>query len=162
MKLYLIEGVSGAGKTTICEELQKRGFAAIEADEDLADWTDPKTGLPTDDHNYKHWLWDKEKFEKLLKRTKTDILFVCGGAMNKPDFLQHFSQVFTLHIDDDTLRKRLSTRTNNDFGKHPDELAVQLKFNQTTLQESKKRGTILIDATMPINSVVSEILKHIQ
>ena len=49
MTNYLIEGVSGTGKTTVCEELKNRGYKAVEADEEIAHYADPKTGLPTEE-----------------------------------------------------------------------------------------------------------------
>jgi len=86
-------------------------------------------------------------------------VFVCGGAMNKPDFMHHFTKVFTLHIDDKTLKERLLNRINNDYGKKPDELAYQLRMNQQAIQHSQKNGTILIDATKPLDKVLDQILK---
>ncbi len=162
MHIYLIDGVSGAGKTTVCDELNKRGYKAIEADEALAEWIDPLTGLPTENHSSYNWHWDKKKFDKLISESNVGTLFICGGAMNKPDFLHHFTKIFTLHLDDEVLKERLLNRTNNDYGKKPDELAFQLRENQLTVQYSKDRGTILIDATKPIESVVEEIIKNLE
>jgi predicted ATPase len=41
---YLIEGVSGAGKTAVCTELQRRGYQAIHGDRELVYRGDPETG----------------------------------------------------------------------------------------------------------------------
>ena len=41
---YLIEGVSGTGKTSVCHELRRRGFAALNSDRDLRQHTDPAFG----------------------------------------------------------------------------------------------------------------------
>ena len=161
MNIYLIDGVSGAGKTTICDELSERGFKAVEADEVLADWIDLETGLPTDDHSSYNWHWDKNKFDALIKETDGQDLFICGGAMNKTDFLHHFSKIFTLHLDDETLKERLLNRTNNDYGKKPEELAFQLKENRMTEQYSKERGAILIDATKPVETIIEEIISYL-
>ncbi len=162
MNIYLIDGVSGAGKTTICDELNKRGYKAIEADETLADWIDPKTGLPTDDHSSENWYWSEEKFNSMVEEAKGKDIFVCGGAMNKRDFLHYFTKIFTLHLDDETLKDRLLNRTTNDYGKKPEELAFQLKENQHTTQYSEEYGTILIDATEPIDAIVNKILNEIE
>jgi broad-specificity NMP kinase len=43
---YLIEGVSGTGKTSVCHELRRRGYHAINGDRELAYQGDPKTGEP--------------------------------------------------------------------------------------------------------------------
>ena len=50
------------------------------------------------------------------------MLFVCGSSRNRDRFLPHFTKVFNLRIDDDTMRRRLKERTNNDFGKQPAEV----------------------------------------
>lgn len=161
MNIYLIDGVSGSGKTKVCEELIKRGYYAIDADEKLAGFIDPKTGLPTDDHSSENWHWEKEKFNSMIKEANGQDIFICGGAINKPDFLHHFTKIFTLNLDDETLIKRLAERADNEYGKQPEEVAFQLKENHLTLQYSKERDTTLIDATKPINEVVGEILKYI-
>jgi predicted ATPase len=44
---YLIEGVSGVGKTAVYTELQRRGYQAIHGDRELVYRGDPETGLPT-------------------------------------------------------------------------------------------------------------------
>ena len=44
---YLIEGVPGAGKTSVCTELQRRGFETIHGDRELAYRGDPKAGVLT-------------------------------------------------------------------------------------------------------------------
>src|SRR5687767_7018364 len=66
---YLIEGVSGAGKTAVAAELQRRGYQAIHGDRELAYRGDPQTGLPlappTDPPTARwlseHQIWDVEK-----------------------------------------------------------------------------------------------------
>ena len=45
---YLIEGVSGTGKTTVAEELQRRGYHVIHGDRQFAYYGDPETGEPLD------------------------------------------------------------------------------------------------------------------
>ena len=158
---YLIEGISGTGKTAVCQELQKRGCKAIEADEAFGFYGDPKTGLPTKHKSQLNWIWDKNKVAEALD-TKTDIIFMCGGAMNQNEFIHYFTKVFTLRVDDNTLKSRLLNRTNNDFGKHPDDLARQLEWNKGVIAYAKQRGTVLIDATKPVADIVDEILSYIR
>jgi broad-specificity NMP kinase len=43
---YLIEGVSGTGKTSVCDELQQRGYQTIHGNRELAYQDDPETGEP--------------------------------------------------------------------------------------------------------------------
>ena len=161
MNNYLIEGISGTGKTTVRKELQRRGYNAVEADEVFGFHGDIKTGIPTENKSQLNWLWDKKKIDGALSN-KTGTIFVCGGAMNQHELMRYFKKVFTLYVDDTTLRDRLLNRTNNDFGKHPEDLARQLEWNNGTIEYAEQRGTTLIDATKPISAVVDEILSHIE
>ena len=49
VKNYLIEGVSGTGKTTVAEELQRRGYHVLHGDREMAYWGDPETGERLDE-----------------------------------------------------------------------------------------------------------------
>ncbi len=158
---YLIEGVSGSGKTTVCAELKKRGFKSVDADEDLAYYGDPTTGQPTNEKSPMNWLWDKDRTNKLLNNNQSQTIFVCGGAMNQNDFAHYFKKTFVLIIDNETLTQRLATRTNNDFGKHPEELALQLEWNEAAARNAKSKGAVLIDGTKSVELVVDEILKYV-
>src|SRR4051812_29099481 len=112
MNNYLIEGISGTGKSAVCDELQKRGYKALEADQIFGFYGDPTTGLPTNVEHQLNWIWDKNKVAEILNKGEEDI-FVCGGAMNQNNFTEYFSKIFTLHVDDETLKNRLLKRTNN-------------------------------------------------
>jgi hypothetical protein len=43
---YLIEGVSGSGQTSICNELRRRGCHSINGDRELPYQGDPRTCKP--------------------------------------------------------------------------------------------------------------------
>lgn len=154
---YLIEGLSGTGKSTVCKELQRRGYRAIEADEAFGFYGDPKTGQPTQDKSQLNWIWDKNKVDRALQPSD-ETIFVCGGSVNQDEFTHYFTQSFVLYVDDDTLRNRLLHRTGNDFGKHPTDLARQLEWNQGVIAYAQQRNLILVDATKTISHVVDEIL----
>jgi hypothetical protein len=47
-KNYLIEGVSGTGKTSVCTELLRRGYQAIHGDRELRYQGDLEKSTPTD------------------------------------------------------------------------------------------------------------------
>jgi hypothetical protein len=158
MNNYLIEGISGTGKTELCNELRKRGYKALEADEAFGFYGDPKTGEPTETKSQLNWLWNKNRVDEELNKDSIEPIFVCGGAMNQNEFVQYFKKIFTLQIDDDTLKNRL---LNNDFGKQPEDLARQLEWNKGVAEYSRQRGTILIDATKPANNVADEILGYV-
>lgn len=159
MNNYLIEGLSGTGKTAVGKELTKRGIQVIDADEEFGYYGDPNTGLPIKNKSQLNWLWDKNKVDHALKNE--GVTFVCGGAMNQGEFANYFQKVFTLFVDNQTLKQRLLNRIGNDFGKKPEDLERQLEWNKGTVSYSKQRNTILVDATKTIDEVVNEILRQI-
>jgi broad-specificity NMP kinase len=63
---YLIEGVSGTGKTSVCKELQWRGYYAINGDTELAYQGDPETGKPMDGLTHEHHIWDVDRVKALV------------------------------------------------------------------------------------------------
>lgn len=153
-----IDGISGTGKTTTAEELTRRGYKAIDADAAFGYWGDPKTGEPTDVQHQLNWIWDLSKVKSLAEEAANETVFVCGGAMNQDKIRDVFDRRFTLVIDDETMEHRLLNRTNNDFGKHPEDLARQLEWNKGTVEYAKRIGSIVVDATKPISEVVDDIL----
>src|SRR5688500_19070728 len=66
IKNYLIEGVSGTGKTSVCNELQRRGYHAIHGDRELAYRGDPETGEPRDGSGHEHHIWNVDKVKALV------------------------------------------------------------------------------------------------
>ena len=68
VKNYFIDGVSCAGKTTVCDELQRRGYHAIHGDRELACWGDLNTGEPADGSagEQRTWMWNVAKVSALV------------------------------------------------------------------------------------------------
>ena len=101
---YLIEGVSGAGKTTVATELQRRGYQAIHGDRELAYRGDPETGAPvapeTDTPTAlwmsEHQIWDVEKVRAYIANQDEAVTFFCGGSRNSSKFIELFDGVFVL------------------------------------------------------------------
>lgn len=72
---FLIEGVSGTGKTSVCRELQRRGYQAINGDRELAYQGDPMTGEPTAGTKHEHHIWHVDRVAALAAdRREEDLL----------------------------------------------------------------------------------------
>jgi hypothetical protein len=153
---YLVEGLSGAGKSSVYEELIGRGYKAISTDRAWKYRADPDTGLSGRPIHYDGSMWDQRKALSELESPEPDVLFVCGSSRNRDRFLPYFTKVFNLRIDDDTMRRRLRERTNNDFGKQPEEVELMLRLNRS---DEKPAGAIDVDATQPLDKVVDEVLR---
>ena len=63
-----------------------------------------------------------------------------------------------LTIDEHTLRHRLASRTSNDFGRAPEELAAILTWHKVGDADFARFGATIIDATLPLHEVVDKVL----
>jgi thymidylate kinase len=167
VKNYLIEGVSGTGKTSVAEELQRRGHHVLHGDRQLALRGDPLTGEPLSGPPaeallldpawvHAHHIWDENKVRALAADRHQPISFFCGGARNVPRFVALFDEVFVLEVDRDTLQRRLDARPEDEFGGRPDERALILRLHET--RSDMPDGAVEIDATLPLDRVVDAIL----
>ena len=156
---YLVEGLSGAGKSSVYEELIRRGYKAISTDRAWKYRADPDTGLPGRPVHYDNPMWDHQRAVSELESPEPEVLFVCGSSRNRDSFLPYFTKTFNLRIDDDTMRRRLQERTNNEYGKRPEEVELMLRLNRS---DEKPAGAIDVDATQPLAEVVDELLRLAQ
>jgi gluconate kinase len=156
---YLIEGVSGTGKTSVCNELRRRGYHAINGDTDLAYQGDPETGEPTDDvRSHWHHIWPVDRVRALVADRSERFTFFCGGSRNVVKFLDLFDAVFVLEIDLDTLNRRLDQRPEDEFGSQPSERDLIVRLHRT--KEDIPTNGISIDATAPLTQVVDQIVRR--
>jgi thymidylate kinase len=162
---YLVEGLSGAGKSSVYEELIRRGYKAISTDTAWAYHADPDTGLPGGPIQHDNWMWDRDKAVSELESPEPEVLFVCGSSRNRDLFAPYFTKIFNLRIDDATMRRRLQQRTTDDWELGPDDryeeflaqtIELMLELNRS---DEKPAGAIDVDATQPLNQVVDELLR---
>lgn len=149
MKRVLLTGMSGTGKSTVIEMLAARGFRAV--DLDMPGWSEY---APDGD-----WIWCEGRVQDLLAAEEGDILFVSGCAENQVRFRPQFDQVILLSAPADTIIERLATRTNNPFGKHPDELAAVLGYLETVEPLLRRSADHEIDTRAPLDEVVATVLR---
>lgn len=157
---YLIEGVSGTGKTSVCKELQRRGYHAIHGDRELAYQGDPETGIRTDGITHEHHIWHVDKVKALVANQDEAVTFFCGGSRNFSKFIDLFDGVFVLDVDLDTLNRRLDERPEDEWGGKPSERKLIARLHQT--KEDIPKNGMIIDATAPIEHVVDEIIRQIK
>ena len=166
LRNYLIEGVSGAGKTTVAEALQRRGHHVIHGDRALAYLGDPETGEAlegpsegvTDRVRWRHerWIWDVSKVKSAMADQSHARSFFCGGSRNHHHFIRLFDGVFVLDIDTETLNRRLAGRPGDEFGGKPEERRLIARVHAT--KEDIPKNAVNIDATASIACVVDQIL----
>jgi len=162
---YLIEGVSGTGKTSVATQLERRGYNVLHGDRVLAYRGDPQTGAPlqlppdaTLAWRQAHHIWDVAKVRAAIADQSHPMTFFCGGSRNRQHFIALFDAIFVLTVDAATLAHRLMERPEDEFGGKPDERAFVLRLRET--EDDIPRDGIRIDATAPLDQVVHTILQH--
>lgn len=177
MPLIYITGMSGSGKSSVLRELEALGYATYGVDElGYADWVDRQTGeiIPfsndedsVDIHEWyiKHrWVLSKDRIGQLKKQVDADdkLAFLGGMSEGIDEVWRYFDKVFLLTTDIETIQERIANRTDNDFGKAPDEMAEIISALEPYETKCKKLGAISIDATQPLENVVDEILPQLE
>jgi len=157
---YLVEGVSAAGKTSVCRELMRRGYHAINGDTELAYQGDPETGEPTDTADHEHHIWNGDLVRAIAADSHERATFFCGGSRNFHTFLDVFDEVFVLDIDSDTLHQRLGQRPPDEWGSQPSERDLIVRLHAT--RRDIPAAGVVIDATRQLADVVDEILSHVR
>lgn len=172
IKNYLIEGISGTGKTTVAEELQRRGYHVIHGDRELKYRGDPKTGEPLDEPNHQnemdkavwrqeHHLWDLDKVKSVISDHSVTMSFFCGGSRNFSTFIDLLDGVFILDVQDvDELFRRMDERVArdpSDFGGKPEEKKLVARLHRT--KEDIPETGFTINASKSLRHVVDEILE---
>jgi len=154
----LVEGVSGSGKTSVCGELSRRGYQAINGDRELAYQGDPETGEAIDSALHEHHIWDVSRVRALVAEQHEPVTFFCGGSRNFSKFIDLFDAIFVLDVDLDTLHRRLDKRPRDEWGAKQSERDLIVRLHRT--KEDIPRTAVVIDATPPLADVVDEILRH--
>jgi hypothetical protein len=168
MPLVWVTGSSGVGKSTVCALLKSRGELAVDADvEGFSHWVDRTSGqimtvppYPTPGGWLDRFAWriSRAEVETLSTRTRDKTAFLCGAAENEAAVWDLFDHMVCIVADNDTLRDRLGTRATNPFGKHPEELAAALGWNEDVESTYRRLGATTIDGTQPPPEVADAIL----
>ena len=132
MKRVLITGMSGTGKSTVIGALAARGYRAVDADYDgLSELVDVPDDEPTGLDPGQDWVWREDRIQALLSAADVDVLFLGGCSPNQGKFYPQFDHVILLTAPADAIVERLTTRTNNPYGRRPEDVARTLDMLRT-------------------------------
>jgi broad-specificity NMP kinase len=152
VKRVLITGMSGTGKSTVLAALAARGYKTV--DTDYGDWH-----VRVDGPDGPEWVWHEERMHELLSTEDAEALFVSGTVSNQGKFYRRFDQVVLLSAPTPVIVDRLARRTNNPYGKSPEQLAEVLGYIETVEPLLRRGATAEVDTSAPAEEVVERIVR---
>jgi predicted ATPase len=168
MPAFLIVGLPGSGKTTVLDELDRRGYKTIDGDSDgeLSTWIHRETGqdigrsLPPgviDDEPY-DWSWKEKRVREIAQAATMQVIFLGGNAAGTKAYYPLFQKVYALNLDSETLNDRLNQRAEG-YGYEAAQRARVLSWNDDFVDKEVEAGAVIIDSTAPVSIVTDHILK---
>jgi broad-specificity NMP kinase len=148
MKRVLLTGMSGTGKSSVVRALSARGFKAVDTDNG---WCE----VQPDGRQ----LWREDAMDELLRTEDVDVLFVAGCEENQVRFHARFDHIVLLSAPLPTLLDRLVTRTDNPYGKTPEELHRFLGDVETVEPLLRRVAGHEVSTTLPLEEVVATVLR---
>jgi adenylate kinase family enzyme len=170
MPLYLITGLPGSGKSTVCDELKRRGYEAYDGDHDhLAHWFDQAGNIAqyageerTPEFLQTHTrAIPKETIKEVAEKAlKTDV-FISNDPENEDELAPYFAHIFALILDEDAREQRVASRTNSTYGKLPHERARDQARRPLAERRYELPNYTKVDASAPTAEIVDSILQHV-
>jgi shikimate kinase len=142
MARVLLTGMSGAGKTTVLDELRQRGFSTI--DTDCGGWVLPDG------------TWDEARMGELLARHSD--LIVSGTVENQVRFYDRFHHIVLLSAPLEVLLERVSHRANP-YGRTPEQRAEIAGYYRTVEPLLRRGATVELDGRREIPELADAVEK---
>ncbi|HLD57821.1 MAG TPA: AAA family ATPase [archaeon] len=168
-KSILVTGVSGAGKSAISKKLNELGYKAYDMDDfpGLFTMINQKTGEPVVGHDNSNlekvaemdWICDKNKLQTIISDESNQLVFYCGSASNIDEILPLFDLVILLKVSPEAMRHRLTTRTENDFGRTSEVQDWIMTWKDWWENDLQQKGAVVVDACGSLDQVVKELIK---
>ncbi|MFC5835455.1 AAA family ATPase [Nonomuraea insulae] len=151
MAKVLVTGMSGTGKSTTSQLLAARGHRAVDTDTDQwSHWVTLPDGTAD-------WVWREEAISDLLTHHDEGTLFVAGCKSNQGRFYPLFDHVVLLSAPVEIMLARIAARTDNPFGKLPEERAAILRDLANVEPLLRATSSVEIDTSAPIGEVVERL-----
>jgi shikimate kinase len=150
----LLTGMSGTGKSTVLDELARRGHRVIDTD-------DPGWIIEAKTADGSEPLWDLGRVRALLDEHGSGWLFVAGCVANQRALYNRFDKVVLLSAPVDVLLARVAqvARRDNSFGSTTEDrtkIASDLAAFEPVVRTGADHEVV---TTAPIPVVVSEVEK---
>lgn len=172
MAFIYITGAPGVGKSTIQKELLARGFDTYDIDD--AKFGGPynkasgeKVTIPPAKERESNWFdkheWriNRAAFEELQLKSKDTDIIICGVAQSDSEIIDLFDKIIYLHVSNQELKKRLLSRTHNDYGNNESEHEDILKRKQKLDIIYSEASGCRLNASDSLDKTVSKLLGRI-
>ncbi|MFI7600173.1 AAA family ATPase [Actinoplanes sp. NPDC049681] len=134
MTHVLVTGMSGAGKSTVLEELARRGHDVV--DTDYGGWVRPDGD------------WDEPRMAALLA-DRPEVV-VSGTVANQGRFYDRFDHVVLLSAPLDVLLDRVATRPANPYGRTAQDRAEIERYVREVEPLLRAGATVELDGRLPV------------
>jgi shikimate kinase len=154
MVKILVTGMSGTGKSTVLEELYRRGHETVDTDCDT--WSE---FVASDDHGRSSdWVWREDRIGRLLDSHLAGVLYVAGCKSNQGRFYDRFDAVVLLSAPPETMMERIRTRDTNPYGKSARERRQILDDLETVEPLLRTTSTVELDTCRPLSEVADDLV----
>lgn len=133
----LVTGMSGVGKSTLLQELKRRGHESVDTDYD--GWTLPDGA------------WDESRMATLL--AERGEVVVSGTVANQGAFYDRFDHVVLLSAPLGVLLDRVATRSNNPYGKTAEQQAEIERYVREVEPLLRRGATAELDGRRPVGEL---------
>jgi shikimate kinase len=151
MPKVLITGMSGTGKSTALRVLAGRGHRTVDTDSDRwSRWVTMPDGS-------RDWIWREEVIGDLLASHRDGSLFGAGCKANQGRLYPLFDHIVLLSAPAEVLLSRIAARTDNPYGKRPQERELILRHLAEVQPLLRATCTCEIDATTPVDEIARKL-----
>lgn len=147
--VVLVTGMSGAGKSTVLGELERRGHRVIDTD-------DPGWILAAQPAGGREPVWDLDQIKALIDGHRTGWLFVAGCVANQGVVYDRFDAVVLLSAPINVILERVANRANP-FGSRAQDRATIAKDLATFEPLLRAGADHEIVTTVPVAEVVATL-----
>ena len=151
MTIIFVTGLSGVGKSSALEQLEKEGYNVVDTDHGYVKFIE--------NEGIQERVWDEEKIAQLLEHYKQTHLFISGCYSNQGEFYNQFDYVVLLKAELNAMLDRINKRTLHNYGKSPEERAEVIDSYEDVLPLLEKSSDIIIDTT---HNEIEEICKQLK
>ncbi|RKQ84886.1 shikimate kinase [Solirubrobacter pauli] len=146
----LLTGMSGVGKSTLVQELRRRGHTAYDADDD--GFSEPRADG--------RWGWRLQPVRDLLERHDHGLLFFAGCSEEQAQLT--FDVRVLLTAPEALLVERLRERRSNPYGRNASERAQVLDDLATVEPLLRRSADLIVDTTASPADVADAVLRHVR